>query len=288
MVRRLLAGGFEVVVFDRDRAAAEAFRSHDGATVATSLAAIGQTCDVTITMLPDGDAVRSVIADADAGLVTHAAPGSTFIDMSSCDPGGTQELAGWLADRNMTLIDAPVSGGVSKAQSGELAILIGGAADIVDRHRPIFEQLGGTTFHTGDVGTGHAMKALNNLLSAAGLLAAAEVFMIGSRFGLTPELMLEVLNASTGRNNSTERKFGPFVLTGSYDSGFALSHMVKDLRIALSLAERTDTPVTLSQEVVDRYAQAHEALAPEADHTAIAQWVQDVVGSRFDGGDSRR
>lgn len=286
MAQRLRAGGYELLVHDVRPEVAEAFAAEHGATAVASLAELAAACDAVITMLPNGAIVRTVVVGPGEGegdsLLAGVDVDTVLIDMSSSQPEGTRELGARLGERGIALLDAPVSGGVPKARSGELAILVGGADDVVARCRPLFEQLGSKVFHTGALGTGHAMKALNNLLSAAGLLATAEVLMMGTRFGLEPALMLEVLNASTGRNNSTERKFEPYVLTGAYDSGFSLDLMVKDLGIAMGIAETTDTPAPLSREVLDRCADAREALGPGADHTEVARWVQDVTGSRYD------
>jgi 3-hydroxyisobutyrate dehydrogenase len=287
MARRLLHAGYPLVVLDQDRDRAERFVADHGGTRAASLQELAGTSEVVITMLPDGHVVRRVLSDSDDSLLDGLRPGSTIIEMSSSAPNGTRELGPLVRERGVHLLDAPVSGGVARALAGELSILVGGTAADLDRCRPVLEQLGDRIFHTGPLGSGHAMKALNNLLSAAGLLATAEVLEVGVSFGLDPEMMLEVLNASTGRNNSTERKFAPHVFSGSYDSGFALAHLVKDLRIALDLARETSVPATLSGQVLASCTEAHEALAPDADHTEIARWVQDVAGARYDGGPQR-
>jgi 3-hydroxyisobutyrate dehydrogenase len=284
MAGRLADGGYDLVVLDQRRDVAEAFATERAATAAADLAEVARSCDAVITMLPTGSVVATVVAGEGDCLLAGAGPGTVLIDMSSSEPAGTRDLGAQAAARGVTLLDAPVSGGVPKAESGELAILVGGPPEAVERCRPLLSRMGRRVFHTGDLGTGHAMKALNNLLSAVGLLATAEVLMVGTRFGLDASLMLEVLNASTGRNNSTEAKFGPYVLSGTYDSGFALDLMVKDLRTALRIAHATDTPSPLSEEVLARCAQAQEALGRGADHTAVARWVQDVAGSRYDDG----
>lgn len=284
MAERLSAAGLDLVVHDQRPDIAQTFAADHGASAASTLADVGRACGVVITMLPNGEIVRAVASGQGDSLIAGAEPGMVLIDMSSSEPTGTQTLGEALARHAVEMLDAPVSGGVPKAVSGELAILVGGPDDVVARCRPLFEVLGSKVFHTGALGTGHAMKALNNLLSAAGLLATAEVISMGSRFGLDPALMIDVLNASTGRNNSTERKFGPYVLSGSYDSGFSLDLMVKDLGIALTVAHTTQTPSPLSEEVRARCAAAQDALGPGADHTEVARWVQDLVGSRYDHG----
>lgn len=287
MARRLLAAGHPLVVLDQDRDRAARFVADHGGTRANSLRELADRSEMVITMLPDGHVVRRVLDDPDDGLLDGLRPGSTVIEMSSSAPNGTRELEHLVRDHGARLIDAPVSGGVARALVGELSILVGGTAEDLDRCRPVLEPLGDRIFHTGPLGSGHAMKALNNLLSAAGLLATAEVLEVGVSFGLDPRTMLEVLNASTGRNNSTERKFVPHVLTGSYDSGFALAHLVKDLGIALDLAQETRVAATLSNQVFASCTEAYAALGPDADHTEVARWVQDLADARYDGDPQR-
>lgn len=146
-----------------------------------------------------------------------------------------------LEKRGLNMVDAPVSGGVRRAVDGSLAIMIGGDPASVARVKPVLEALGRSIFETGPLGSGHAMKALNNFVSAAGLTAACEALAVGKKFGLDPEQMVDILNVSTGRNNSTENKMKPFILSGSYDGGFSLALMAKDLRVAADLADAMAT-----------------------------------------------
>ena len=144
--------------------------------------------------------------------------------------------------------------------------------DLVDSRRAL-EALGKEVIHVGDLGAGHAVKALNNLLSATSLLASSEVLAAAIEFGLDPEVVLDVVNRSSGRSWSTELKLPKFVLTGDFYSGFGLRLMLKDARIATSLARRMGTPALLGEAVVEYWAQAAGALAEDADHTEIAKWV---------------
>ena len=127
--------------------------------------------------------------------------------------------------------------------------------------------------HVGDLGAGHAVKALNNLLSATSLLVSSEVLATAIEFGLDPEVVLDVVNRSSGRSWSTELKLPKFVLTGAFDSGFELGLMLKDMRIATSLARRMGTPALLGEAAVEYWARAADALPDGADHTEIARWV---------------
>ena len=148
--------------------------------------------------------------------------------------------------------------------------MFGGNPDLLDRCRPLLQALGSTITHVGPVGAGHAMKALNNLLSAIGLAAAGEVLEVGRRFGLRPEVMLDVLNHSTGRNHATETKIARFVLSERYDSGFALRLMVKDVAIAAGLAVGTGVATPIADACVAAWRAAAAVLPPDADHTRMA------------------
>src|SRR5690606_3310055 len=152
-------------------------------------------------------------------------------------------LGAELAKRGIDMIDAPVSGGVRRAITGELAVMIGGEPAVIERCRPVLDALGKQLFAVGKLGAGDAMKCLNNYVSAAGLLAAAEGLVAAQRFGLEPKKALEVLNASTGKNNSTEHKFAQFILSRTFGSGFSLGLMAKDLRTALELARQVHAPM---------------------------------------------
>ena len=196
--------------------------------------------------------------------------------MRTSSPPGTIALGTELAKRGIHMIDAPVSGGVPRAISGELTIMVGGNPADIDRCEPILKAMGQTIFRTGKLGTAQAMKALNNLCSAAGLLIAAEAVRTGRCFGLDPELMVDILNASTGQNNSTLRKFKPFVLPKKYESGFGLDLMVKDLSAALDLAASEGLETPFSKCCVELWKEAQKSLGPGQDHTAIDLWLERV------------
>ncbi len=272
MAGRLAEAGLQLTVHDADARAMEPFgaeRSHPSPKAAVA------GCDMLLTMLPNGRVSQEVVLAADP------APGVLVVEMSSSDPADTRALGASLAERRVALIDAPVSGGIKRAATGELAIMAGGEVHDLERARPVLDHLGRRIFHCGPLGAGGAMKALNNLLSAAGFAATIEVLQIGRRFGLEPGLMLDVLNNSTGRNNTTEVKIAPFVLSGRFDSGFALDLMVKDLTTALALADRTVTDVPLSQLALELWREAGGDLEHGVDHTALARWYETRTGTQL-------
>jgi 3-hydroxyisobutyrate dehydrogenase len=267
MVRRLAAAG--VAVRGHDAVPRPALAG--AVTLVDEAAEIAEGVPVVILMLPDSDAVDAVVHGA--GLLDALAPGTVLVDMGSSEPLRTRSLADEVAARGATLVDAPVSGGVAGATAGTMTIMVGGRDDAVAALTPLLAVLGRVR-HVGPVGAGHALKALNNLMSAAHLLASSEAVLAGQRFGLDPAVMLDAVNGSSGRSGSTENKWPNFVLPGTYDSGFALTLMLKDIRIALGLAEATGAPSEHATRTVELWAEAAAALGPDADHTEIVRWLQ--------------
>jgi 3-hydroxyisobutyrate dehydrogenase len=272
MADRLATAGHRLRVYDIAPAARARHEGRDGVAVAGQVAEIAEGADVVILMLPDSAVVAQVLL-AD-GLLEHVASSAVVVDMSSSEPARTRELASVAADRGVTLIDAPVSGGVTGARNGSLTIMVGGPVGVLDRLRPVLEVLGSHVVHAGDiVGAGHAVKALNNLMSAAHLLASSEALLAGRQFGLDPEVMLSIVNSSSGRSGSTQVKWPRFVLPEAYDSGFGLRLMLKDMRIALQLEQEAGVPAPLGRAAVTAWAAAAEDLPPTADHTEIVRWL---------------
>lgn len=279
MARALIGAGFRLFVLDAAADAVDRFAEENVCERPGSPGELAKNCAVVITMLPNDDIVREVILGK-GGVADYLSPGSIVIDMSSSSPLGTRALAQELSNRDIALIDAPVSGGVVKAEQGALTIMAGGGADTVEYCRPLFEATG-RMFHAGDTGAGHAMKALNNFMSAASLAVCAEAVIAGTRFGLDPERMIEIINASTGRSNSSEHKYPAFVLSRRFDSGFALGLMAKDLRMARELARDGDTPHELMDKVSSLWDRAEGQLGLSADNTEIIKYLEELAG---DGG----
>jgi len=280
MARHLVAGGYRVVAADTDRATLERFCSSAPCERARTLTDLGRSCRLVITMLPDGAAVRQVLL-GEAGVAAALLPGSVVLDMSSAEPLGTRELGRTLAVAGVSLVDAPVSGGVTRAVEGTLAIMAGGEPAAIARCRPVLAKLG-QVFVSGASGSGHAVKALNNYLSAVALAATAEAMLAGESFGIEPATMLEILNHSTGRNTATEQKYPAFVLPRSFNSGFALGLMAKDLRIALGLAESLGTPSALLTECAALWSRAERLLGFSADNTEIVRYLERSQGGSAD------
>jgi len=281
MAANLHAAGFSLVVRDADAARQARFAAeHPDALTADSPAAFA-IADIVVTMLPNGAVVREALLNW--GTAAALRSGTLVIEMSSSDPSDTFRLAAGLAPDGIRVVDAPVSGGVPRAVTGELSLMVGGEDADVDRAQPVLRVLGDPArqFRTGGLGTGHAMKALNNVIGAATYCATAEALVVGQRFGLDPQTMIAIINASTGRSFVSELVFGPEVLTGRYGTGFALGLMAKDVHIARSVAAATETDAPAIALAAERWAKALGRLGPAADHSgAHLAWWDDRLGER--------
>jgi 3-hydroxyisobutyrate dehydrogenase len=279
MAANLVKAGFDVSVADAVPGRAAKFMAEVGGKAADAAdAALG--ADAIVTILPTSKHVAEVVAQIKGRL----SPGALVVEMSSGVPGVTRALAAELAAAGAGMIDCPVSGGVPRARTGDLAILAGGEAALIDRAEPLLTAMGTSIHRCGDVGAGQAMKALNNLVSAGGFLIGIEALLIGQKFGLDPALMVDVLNASTGMNNSTQKKFKQFVLSRRFDSGFGLDLMAKDLTIALEVGRDTGTPTPFAALCREMWASAAALLGPGQDHTAVAQLSERLSGTALGGG----
>jgi 3-hydroxyisobutyrate dehydrogenase len=279
MAANLHAAGFPLIVRDADADRQALFAAgHPGVATAAAPGDFA-AADIVVTMLPDG----SVVADALLGWGIAAAlpPGALVAEMSSADPSDTLGTAAGLAAHGVRMVDAPVSGGVPRAVTGELALMVGGDDADVARVQPVLRVLGDPArqFRTGALGTGHAMKALNNVIGAATYCATAEAVLAGARFGLDPRVMIDIINASTGRSFNSEAVWGENVLTGAYATGFALGLMAKDVRIAQSVIAAADADAPVLALAHERWAAALTELGPAADQSRAHQawWADELA-----------
>lgn len=277
MAARLVQAGYAVTVFDAVPGQAAKFAQEVGGQAAPTCAELAAQSDIIFTMLPTSAIVEQVLT-GDDGVLSGLRKGSVVVDMSSGVPAHTQRLAATVAAAGGQMVDAPVSGGVPRARTGELAIMFGGPAAALERVRPALSAMGTSITAVGDVGSAHAMKALNNLVSAGGFLIGVEAMLIGQQFGLDPNVIVDVLNASTGMNNSTQKKFKQFVLSRQFNSGFGLDLMVKDLGIALGIGTDSGTPTPFASLCHELWASAGKALGPGQDHTAVARLSELLAG----------
>jgi 3-hydroxyisobutyrate dehydrogenase len=223
---------------------------------------LAQSCDAIILMLPDSPIVDALLwVD---GFAASLSKGSLLIDMGSSNPNATRANQAKLAAMGIALVDAPVSGGVRRAVDGSLAIMVGGASADVERALPLLQPMGKSIVPVGPPGAGHAVKALNNYVSAAGLVAACEALVAAEKFGIDPSVANRVFNVSTGRNNTTDVKVEQFMLSGQFNSGFAAALMRKDLDTAHALMQSLDSERALMEACARMWQQAEAARCPRA------------------------
>ena len=224
--------------------------------------------DVIIFMLPNGRIVSEM-----AIKLLEKNLKSVFIDMSSSDPRETQELGKKLKNKDVKFLDAPVSGGVARAITGDLMIMAGGDEKILEEVSDLLSVLGKVQF-AGPLGSGHAIKALNNYVSAAGLISSFEALATARSFGIEPENFLKIINGATGKNNTTEVKLDKFVISEKFNSGFALDLMVKDVTIANSLIKDISSNKPLSNDVLSHLSEALRTLEGNPDHTEVYKVIK--------------
>lgn len=278
MIKHLAKAGHELALYDLDRqATSKAARRHKGALAAKSPRAVAEASQVVFTMLPNGCAVRDCVFGK-AGLAEALARGAVLVDTSSAEPWITCETAARLAEQEVAMIDAPVSGAQEGAESATLVFMCGGAPASLDRVRPLLALMGRHVFHLGPVGSGHAMKAVNNLATALTCLGTAEAMLIGKACGLKPSAMIDVLNVSTGMSFVTQKKYGPQVVGRRFDDAFKLELMLKDVNIANRLADEHGLAVPASALGEQLWRAAHTTLGPGRSVMDIVRWYEQVTG----------
>ncbi|MGZ5841404.1 MAG: NAD(P)-dependent oxidoreductase [Xanthobacteraceae bacterium] len=285
MAKNILKAGNNVLqedhklhVFDLDKKRVAKFAKEEPGALATAeAAAVAKASNVIITMLPTGPIVSSVVLDL---LASGAlAKGTIVVDMSSSEPLGTKQLCETLAKSGITLIDSPVSGGITGAQAGTLTLMIGGDDDAaIERVTPILQTMGAKLFRTGASGSGDVVKALNNYCSAANFRALSEAVSMGQKFGLDPAMILDIINVSSGRSLSSEGAFKTQVLTEKYAAGFALGLLTKDVKIASDLAGELGVLAPVCAVTFNTLAAAREAMGYGADFTAAHKyWTRELT-----------
>lgn len=269
--RRLHKAGFALLLHDRNASTAGRLAAEYGAAVARDPKEFA-SCEIVVAVLPDGKATR------EAAMAMELPQGAVLLDMSSSSPADTRELAATLRAR---IVDAPVSGSVKGAISGELIFMVGGDEADVARVRPLLEAMGKSITHLGPVGAGHALKAINNYIAAAGYIACCEGLIAGKRYGLDPRKMLDVIDQSSGMSYNTKGKFRQHVLSRTWGSGFGLAHMAKDVRIAARLAQDTGTPFRLGERCAELWDEAAQRYGTGADHTEMIRLLEEATGSEL-------
>ncbi|CAG4899877.1 2-(hydroxymethyl)glutarate dehydrogenase [Paraburkholderia gardini] len=279
IARRLVQQGHKIGVFDTDPGRAADLAAL-GATSYTDLHSLAARHDVVLTVLPDASAVKAVVL-GEGGLSGGLAQGSLLIDMTSSVPSVTKDIASTLAQAGIRMLDAPVSGGVQKAEVGALTIMVGGDAAVLQKALPVLQEIGTQIFHVGEIGAGHTTKALNNLITATTLAITSEAMALGVKLGVDAQVLLDVINAGSGRSASSETKFPQQVLSRKFERGFSMALMCKDVGIALAMARDANSPAQVSSAVHGLWQLGVEQGHGDMDHTAIAVVVEQMAGVRI-------
>ena len=275
---RHVAGGTALTVWNRTTQKSAEFAAETGARVAASAADASKGVEFLITCLPTSVQVEQVLFGAGSAAASLAA-GAMVIDCTSGDPATSRRMAGRLDALGIAFIDAPVSGGVSGAVAGKLTVMVGGTAAAVERARPILNLFAGKIVHCGDVGTGDAVKAVNNALLAVHVWSTAEGLAMLSKLGVDPAVALDVINSSSGRSNTSMNLFPERVLNRSFPRTFRLALLDKDVGIAAGIAADTGTPAPLLDETARLFREAHRELGDEADHVEAVKVLERRAGT---------
>ncbi len=281
MAGRLLEAGYAVTIYDTNETAMQRLEQR-GAKRAKSAADVAAQCETVLVSLPTPDIVKAVALGRDG--VIEGGKAKVFIDLSTTGPRIAKEVAAGLAKEGITAIDAPVSGGPSGAEKGTLAMMIAGPKALAEELRPVIEVLG-KFFYIGDApGAGQTMKVINNLLSATAVTITSEAMVMGVKAGLDPTIMLDVINAGSGRNTATADKFPRCVVNRRFDFGFTTSLLYKDIRLCLEEAEALGVPMIVGNAVRQMMAIGKAAQGPDADITEfvkpLEKWAGVEVGKK--------
>lgn len=277
MARRLLEAGYQVVVFDL-HAEAVADLQAAGARAADSAKGVADAAAVVFTSLPSVAVFRQV--GMGPGGVGEGSAVRTMVDLSTVGSTATREVAAALRARGIDMVDAPVSGGAAGARAGTLAVMVAGRPEAVDAVMPMFKVFGRPFVVGTEPGQGQLMKLLNNMLSSTALAVTAEAYVAGMRGGLDPEVMLNVFNAGSGRNNATSDKFPKHVLTRGFDFGFPISSVCKDIGLAVDECQALGVPLWVGGQSRQLWQAAYLQGGAGMDMTAMVQFIEQWSGEK--------
>ena len=280
MATRLIKAGYDVTVYDLDAKAVSELAA-EGARPAANAREVADAAEIVFASLPSPQILEKVVL-GDGGISDGKAV-RIFIDISTTGPRTAAKVAEGLATKNIAMIDAPVSGGLKGARNGTLAVMVSGPTAVFETVRPVLENFG-RIFFMGEVqGAAQTMKLANNLLAAAAIAVSSEAVVMGVKAGLDPKVMLDVINASSGRNSATEDKFPKSVLPRTFDFGFATGLSFKDVRLCVDEAEAMGVPMVVGSAVRQLLSVTNQLFGPESDFTCMVKtvesWAHVEVGS---------
>ena len=277
MAKNMLKAGYDLTVSDLNKANVDEVVA--AGAKAASNKEIGETCDVVMTMLPNSPHVKSVML-GENGVASYMKPGSVFIDMSSINPVASKEIAAALAEKNIEMLDAPVSGGEPKAIDGTLAFMVGGKQEIFDKCKDMLLTMGASAVRCGDVGAGNTTKLANQIIVACNIQAVAEAFTLAQKAGVDPGLVFRAIRGGLAGSTVMDAK-GPMMLSGNDKPGFKIDLHIKDLNNALDCAHAVGAPVPMTASVQEIMEWLHHHDCGGNDHSAIAKYYEHLTGSKI-------
>lgn len=275
MAKNILKSGIgELYVNTRNQKVVEELVSA-GAKYAT-YQELGETCDVILTMLPNSPQVKSVML-GENGVAANMKTGSVFIDMSSINPVASKEIAAALAEKDIEMLDAPVSGGEPKAIDGTLSFMVGGKQEVFDTYKPLLETMGASVVRCGEVGAGNTTKLSNQIIVACNIQALAEALTLAQKAGVDPELVFQAIKGGLAGSTVMNAK-APMMVEGNDKPGFKIDLHIKDLNNALDCAHTVGAPVPMTAQVQEVMQWLHNHDGGQKDHSAIAQYYEYLTG----------
>ena len=273
MAKNLLKAGYDLTVSNFNKAADELVAL--GAKKADN-AAIGESCDVVLTMLPNSPQVKEVMLGED-GVAAHMKPGAVFIDMSSINPVASKEIAAVLEAKGIDMLDAPVSGGEPKAIDGTLSFMVGGKQEVFDKYKSLLSAMGSSVVRCGEVGAGNTTKLANQIIVACNIRALAEALTLAQKAGVDPQLVFEAIRGGLAGSAVMNAK-APMMIAGDGKPGFKIDLHIKDLNNALDCAHAVGAPVPMTAGVQEVLQWLHNQGEGQHDHSCIAHYYEKLTG----------
>ena len=278
MVHNLLKAGYtDLLVWNRSRKAIDICVGY-GAKAA-GLREIGENCDLVFTMLPNSPHVKELML-GENGVAQFMKPGAVYVDCSSINPVASKEIAAALAEKNIEMLDAPVSGGEPKAIDGTLSFMVGGKQEVFDAHKAILETMGASVVRCGDVGAGNTTKLANQIIVACNIQALAEALTLAQKAGVDPELVFQAIKGGLAGSTVMDAK-GPMMIAGNDKPGFKIDLHIKDLNNALDCAHAVGAPVPMTASVQEILQWLHNNDCGGNDHSAIAKYYERLTGIKI-------
>lgn len=271
---QLLESGYDVVVYDPRAEAVERLEAEGGEPADNALD-VARNADLVMLSLPGPKQVTQVANEIADGLDE----GDVLVDLSTSTPSTTNAVADELSSRSVSVLGAPVSGGPSGAENGTLSVMVGGDRDVFEKYEEVFETIGSDIFYIDErPGHGHAMKLVNNYLSFVAMICTSEAVVMGEQVGLDPETMLDVFNASSGRNTATSFKFPEYILPETYDMEYTMGLVEKDMQLLMDVSDETETPFMAGGTIRQIIGYIRGEMGPDADYTEIYRYFDRVMG----------